>query len=219
MVTAIDSQAEFRALTNALKSCSGAEFETHAHPATLLDRVTGPAVQVWGWWALTAPRQLPCVMWCTERGWSVTAVEPDEIGSPGYELAHWSHRVKLLDLALANALGPHRNLGTLELYVAADSTLQLGPFGPQLKDEMLWGIVQQRAARSRAARKPSASHRGATQVAGRVDAELARYALLPTLAKKSPGSPKRRAHKVSAVDALVSALAEVRLTGGLANHE
>jgi hypothetical protein len=137
------AHAEFRSLSDALKCRRGVEFEEDEHPAALVDRATGPSVQVWGWWTATAPR-LACLLWSSERGWSATVVEPAEVGAPGYELAHWSHRIQLLDLALANAVGPHATLGLLELHVALDATLGLSPFGSVPVDSLTWGIARLR---------------------------------------------------------------------------
>ena len=139
------AHAEFRSISDALKRRRGAEFEEHEHPAALVDRATDTSVQVWGWWTATAPR-LPCLVWSGERGWCATVVEPADAGAPGYELAHWSHRIQLLDLALANAIGPHATLGLLELHVALDATLGLSAFGSAPVDSLMWGIARLRRA-------------------------------------------------------------------------
>jgi len=83
---------EFWVLSDALKQCRGRDFEGHRHPAVVVDRATGPSVRVWGWWTQDNPA-IPCLLWCGQRGWSATLVEPDELDSPGYELAFWSHRI------------------------------------------------------------------------------------------------------------------------------
>lgn len=218
MTSGANLQIEFFALSDALKRYRGYEFEQPSHPAVLLDRATGSTAQVWGWWAATPDRQVPCILWCTDRGWSTTAVEPDEIGAPGYELAHWSHRIKLLDLALANAYGPHSSLGKLELHVAADTALPLGQYGPVIREAMLWGIVQLRAAYSRA-RRSTSKDIGAGPASDHVDLELARHALVPTFPKKTPNAKKRKVHKDPSLDALVQALTEIRSTGHHMVHE
>jgi hypothetical protein len=175
------------ALSDALKRLPGELFEAHGHPAVLLDRATSPAVRFWGWWA-NSDRQLPCLLWCSERGWFATVVRPDEIGAPGYELCLWSHRIKLLDLALANALGPRPSLGVLEL------NLLLGACRTPTTEAMLWGIVQLRAAHQRAGRTSMRRHEGTSRaLAGKFDDELARHGLLPTSFKK--GIPGRRPMK------------------------
>lgn len=213
-------QDEFLALSDALKRRRGEEFEEHPHPAVLLDRATGTAAQVWGWWASTTGPQVPCLLWCTKRGWSTTAVEPDEIDAPGYELAHWSHRIKLLDLALANAHGPYNSLSKLELHVAADSTLPLGQHGPAIREGMLWGIVQLRAAYAQTRRSmPKGLGLAPAAPTDRLDADLAHHALVPTLPKKTPQAKRRASHKDPGLDALVQALAEVRSTGRLMKQQ
>lgn len=206
-------QGEYLSISDAMKRCRGEEFEQYDHPAVLLDRVTDDSVRVWGWWTKTDPA-LPCLLWSGPRGWSITVVEPDEIGAPGYELAHWSHRVKLLDLAFANALGPHRTLDLLELYVAADTTLALGPDGPGIREALIWGMVQLRAARAQTGGRIEGS------VSGAVDDELAQHELSPTFAKPRPNtSTDRDRHKDPVMGALVRALSEFRLTGNLAALE
>lgn len=222
MVRSGAREADFFSVSDALKRLRGEEFEAHAHPAVLVDRATDPGIRVWGWWT-PGERPFPCMLWSGERGWSASAVEPDEMDAPGYELAHWSHRIKLLDLAIANAIGPYRTLSLLELNVAADTTLGLGPGGPVVRDALLWGIVQLRAAR---AAQRTAHARVSAKVAdqalqgrhGTVDEELARYALVPTLAKPRTTSTQDE-HKDPNVTALVQALTDVRLTGRLVEHE
>ncbi|RNM12284.1 hypothetical protein [Nocardioides pocheonensis] len=221
MAVAKTAQEEFLALSDVLKRCRGQEFEEHSHPAVLLDRATSPSVRVWGWWA-SSERKLPCLLWCSERGWFATVVEPDEIGAPGYELAFWSHRVRLLDLAFANALGPHPTLGVLELHVAADSTVVLGPYGSAVREALLWGILQLRAARRGSRRRKmvaSSDQAASLEGASRVDEELAQHALVPWLVKRRSPSEVRPTSKDPAVDALVRALSEVRLTGKLTSFE
>jgi hypothetical protein len=208
---------EFLMLSDALKQCRGRDFESHHHPAVVFDRATGPSVRVWGWWTQDNPA-IPCLLWCGERGWSATLVEPDELDGPGYELAFWSHRIKLLDLALANALGPHPTLGELELHVAADASLPLEQHGSRRREAMLWGIRQLRIARSQHHRRTpeSPTPSDAETHGGRVDEELGRHALIPTLAK--PRVHENRKHKDPAVDALVRALCNLRLGDHITDH-
>ena len=214
MFTFENARAEFLSLGDDLKRCRGQEYEDHDHPAVLMDRATNPSVRVWGWWADTEPR-LPCILWSSERGWSATVVEPDGIDAPGYELAYWSHRVKLLDLALANALGPFRTLTSLELHVAGDTTPPiLDPHAFHLREALLWGIVQLRAARVQepypgVAEVSLATVRGPVG-AGRIDDELTKHALAPTIAKRRK-STRWDTHKDPAVGALVRALSRLRL--------
>jgi len=209
--------AEFWMLSDALKQCRGRDFESYRHPAVVFDRATGPSVRVWGWWTQDIPA-IPCLLWCGERGWSATLVEPDELDGPGYELAFWSHRIKLLDLALANALGPHLTLGELELHVAADASLLLGQHGSSRNEAMLWGIRQLRTERSQRHRRTpeSPTPADAETHGGLVDEELERHALIPTLAK--PRVHDNRRHKDPAVDALVRALCNLRLGDHITGH-
>lgn len=206
--------AEFLAISDALKRCRGEEFEDHGHPAVMLDRATGPSTRVWGWWS-GGSRPLPCLLWSGERGWCATVVEPDDIDGPGYDVPFWSHRIKQIDLALANALGPFRSLTMLELYTAADTTLALGPFGQVVKDALLWGIVQLRAARTHvdvhAVPATPPSKAAILGGGGFVDEELAVHALVPTLAKPRTFG-LRNSFKDPGIAALVRALTEVRLS-------
>lgn len=172
------AKAEFDALTCALKRFPGELFEQHGHPAVLLDLATGSSVRVWGWWG-NAQRELPSLLWCSERGWFATVVQPDDADAPGYELPHWSHRINLLEKALANAMGPHPSLGLLELH------LLLGSYRAAIKDAVLWGILQLRAAHHRTGR--SANHRyddDAHPTPARIDEELTHHGLAPTVFKK-----------------------------------
>ena len=116
-------RAQYLQLSECLKRASGQDFERHRHPAVVVDRMTGPEVRVWGWWA--GDGDVPCLLWAGGLGWSAAMVLPDEFDSEGYERAFWSHRIKLLDLALANALGPATTLEDLELQVAGDDTYGL----------------------------------------------------------------------------------------------
>jgi hypothetical protein len=129
---AADGVAEYLALSERLKELRGVDFETHGHPAVLLDRTTSARTRVWGWWADGANRD-PCLLWASERGWSVTVVEAGALDSEGYERAFWSHRIHLLDLALANALGPFRTLEQLELGVAASDSFGFGDRAGELR--------------------------------------------------------------------------------------
>lgn len=213
-------RSEFLTLSDALKHRRGDEFETHDHPAVIFDRATGPTVRVWGWWTRTTPR-VPCLLWSSERGWSATAVEPTEIDGPGYELPHWSHRIRLLDTALANSVGPHLTLALLELYIASDSTLPLGPLGAPIPEALQWGIAGLRSARAHPhnlhAVGTTLATSGPNTPAGTVDAELVRHALVPTLAKPIQGkaTSKTRKQKDAGLGALVDALAQTRRQPGV----
>jgi hypothetical protein len=177
--------AEYVSLSESLKQLRGADFEDHAHPAVVLDGATGPTVRVWGWWAEAQPA-LPCILWASERGWSVTVVEPGALDTEGYERTFWSHRINLLDLAIANALGPYPTLELLELNVAAEDSFGSGAWACELRTAVQWGIVQLRAARAHGRRPAQDGVRAFEHTAaarGVVDEELARHALVPTLAK------------------------------------
>lgn len=179
--------AQYLTLSEGLKRLPGSEFEKHRHPAVVLDRATGPDVRVWGWWS-GGDTELPCLLWTDDQGWSATVVEPDAFDSEGYERVFWSHRIKLLDLALANAIGPCKKLADLELRVAGDTSYGLDAAWADPHGALLWGIVQLRAARA---------HRGhivggarvcmlptTPDMHGVMDEELARYGLVPTLPKR-----------------------------------
>ena len=218
MIASHARQAELVTLSDALKQLHGWEFETHAHPAVVLDPATGPSVRVWGWWTAGDPAR-PCVLWCGRRGWSVAVVEPDIFDSQGYELAVWAHRIKLLDLALANAVGPHRRLEELELHVASEASFGTGPHASAVRDAVLWGIIQLRAARARKPGQAAAGWRApaaGSMRSGVVDEELARHALIPSLAK---ARIRHRKHKDPAVDTLVRALTSLRLDEHLVGDE
>ncbi|MBO9522150.1 MAG: hypothetical protein J7518_11490 [Nocardioidaceae bacterium] len=190
---------EYLMLSDALKRLPGTEFERHGHPAVVLDRATRTSVRVWGWWSESG---LPCLLWAGALGWSITVVGPDELDSEGYERPFWSHRIKLLDLALANSIGPCRNLEELELRVASDPTFGLDPDWVGLRQSLLWGIVQLRVARAHRGQLLGASVRPLTTAGmhGETDEELARYGLLPTAPKPrttlTPMGRPRRAAKV-----------------------
>ena len=218
MSTWTTRQTEFLMLSDALKECKGRDFESHHHPAVVFDRATGPAVRVWGWWTEDDPA-VPCLLWCGERGWSTTMVEPDELGSPGYELAFWSHRIRLLELALANCLGPCPTLGELELQVAADERVVHRLDGSRMNESLLWGIRQLRFARSQRIRRTTDSPIpfGKQLLGGMVDEELRHHGLVPSLAK--PRVLDNRNHKDPAVDVLVRALCNVRLGDHVTDDE
>jgi hypothetical protein len=206
------TQAQYLALSESLKRLPGSDFERYAHPAVVLDRATGPGLRVWGWWS-GGDRELPCLLWSGELGWSATVVEPDALGSAGYEQLFWAHRVKLLDLALANAIGPCRTLEDLELRVAshADPDADAAWAGP--RRALLWGILQLRAARAhRASVVGRGVHgrplRAVTGAAGSVDAELVRHGLVPSLPKSPMPSLEAFEHALgigSLRDAVLSA--------------
>jgi hypothetical protein len=185
MATITASRAQYLCLSASLRKLPGRKFETHSHPAVVLDHATGPATRVWGWWTTGRPA-LPCLLWSGELGWSATVVEPDVFDTEGYERAFWCHRIKLLDLALANALGPCPTLEQLELQVAAEASFGAGSRASELTESMLWGILQLRAARagghgSVPARAPVLGP--GTGMRAAVDDELVRRGLSPAFAK------------------------------------
>jgi hypothetical protein len=185
-ITLSPSHAQYLLFSEALKDLPGRQFEQHRHPAVVLDRTTGPATRVWGWWTQGWPAR-PCLLWSSGRGWGTTVVEPDLFGAEGYERAFWSHRIKLLDLALARALGPFATLEDLEVHVALTG-FGLGSDGAQHQAAVLWGIRHLRAAKAsnpRGTARPSGRPAGAGDE-GAVDDDLARHALIPTLAKSRP---------------------------------
>lgn len=174
---------EYVAVSERLKHLRGADFETHGHPAVILDRATSPATQVWGWWAESEPR-LPCLLWAGERGWSITVVEPGALDSEGYERAFWAHRIHLLDLALANAMGPFHTLDELELAVSTESSFGLGCWGVEIRSAVRWGVRQLKTARARGRRTGMGPDpAGAAAAHASVDQELTRCGLVPTLPK------------------------------------
>jgi hypothetical protein len=142
---------QYLLLSGLLMLVPGASFEQHPHPATILDRATGPRTSVWGWWSepLDGGARVPCLLWAGDLGWSATTVEPDVFDTEGYECPFWTHRIKLLDLAIANASGPFPTLEALRRRVTDDLDLDLGERAAALGGALLWGIVQQQAARTR----------------------------------------------------------------------
>jgi len=209
-VTSLDERrTQYLSLSDALKRLPGEAFEDHDHPAVLLDRVAGPSVRVWGWWT-PGTVQRPCLLWCGDAGWSATVVEPVMFDPSGYELRFWTHRIQLLDVALANALGPYPTLEDLEVHVAAESSFGIGPESPRLRRAVLWGIFELRAARARARGhvRDAVPLRDFDTHGGRVDAELAKHALSPSVPK--PRLTGRRKHKDPAVGAVVRALRNLR---------
>ena len=185
-ITLSPRHTQYLLFSEALKEVPGRQFERHHHPAVVLDRATGPSTRVWGWWTPQHPAR-PCLLWSSGRGWGTAVVEPDAFDAEGYELAYWSHRIRLLDLALANALGPFATLKDLELHVAL-SCFGLGSDGVRHQAALLWGIRHLRAATTSdpsGTVHPSDGPRAA-RVDGVVDVELARHALVPTLAKSGP---------------------------------
>jgi hypothetical protein len=187
MIILSPAESQYLRLGEGLKRVPGRLYEQHGHPAVILDRATGPGAQVWGWWTGGRPAR-PCLLWSSRQGWGATVVEPAAVDAEGYERALWWHRVKLLDLALARALGPCPTLEELELKVPS-AGFGRGQDSCGLHRGVLWGIRLLRAARemdrSARVRHPYRPPQGAG-VEGAVDEELARHALIPTLAKASP---------------------------------
>jgi hypothetical protein len=171
--------AEYLSLSDCLKRLPGSEFETHDHPAVVLDRATGPSTQVWGWWA-DDESTLPCLVWRSARGWSAAVVEPDELDSEGYERPSWTHRVKLLDLALATAIGPCATIAELESQVAADGSFGFGENAEDVQMAVLSGLVRLRA-----------THAGHGSVEP-VELEDARRGLVPTRGRTGIFARRRR---------------------------
>ena len=211
MIAVTASQAQYLWFSDALKRLPGQAFENHRHPAVVLDRVSGASTRVWGWWTPSTPGTpaLPCLLWCGEHGWSATVVEPDMFDTAGYERVFWSHRIKLLDLALANAIGPCQSLEDLEMSAAAEASFGIGVPGSVVRAAMLWGIVQLRSARAAnlgQVTEPRLGGPAERPQAGVIDEELTRHALVPTLAKHVG---RRRHRKDRTVDALIRALINI----------
>lgn len=188
MIILAPDHTPHRRFSVALKVIPGRLYEQHRHPAVILDRATGPGTHVWGWWTGGSPAR-PCLLWSAGRGWGATVVEPEVVGADGYEHASWSHRIKLLDLALARALGPCPTLQELELQVPSTG-FGRGRDGDELSVGLLWGVRLLRAAHSWHRGAESRPWRTLPQLGrteGAVDEELARHALVPTLVKTSLG--------------------------------
>jgi hypothetical protein len=211
MTTPARDRSQYLLLSEQLKRLPGSTFEAHHHPAVVLDLATGPGTQVWGWWTdeIGGDPARPCLLWAAELGWSATVVEPDMFDSEGYERAFWSHRIKLLDLALANALGPCPSLEDLELQVVSDETLGADSRARELRDSLLWGILELESARTCRSDATFASAAGPGQaygVRGSVDEELVAGVLSPSFAK--PGLDDVEAGR-RGLAALMQAVAEV----------
>jgi len=178
-------QAQYLLLSDLLMLVPGSEFERHPHPATVLDLATGPRTSVWGWWSepLDAAAAVPCLLWAGDLGWSATTVEPDVFDTQGYECSVWSHRIKLLDLAVANATGPFRTLDELRRRVSDDIDPALGDRSAALAGALLWGISQQQAARSRLGDVAGVPAIPAAALRGAVDDTLDRQHLGPERVK------------------------------------
>jgi hypothetical protein len=186
MTASTPGLAQYLLLSEQHKQLPGSSFENHHHPAVVLDLATGPTVRVWGWWTdeTDGHPALPCLLWAGELGWSATVVEPDVFDSQGYERAFWSHRIKLLDLALANALCPCRTLEQLELHLA-DESLGADSWAPGLRGALVWGVLQLGAARAlhEGGAAPATGPWRADEVRGTVDEELVAHGLGPMSAK------------------------------------
>jgi hypothetical protein len=208
-------RAQYLLLSGLLMLVPGVAFERHRHPATILDLATGPRTSVWGWWSepVDGEPPVPCLLWAGDLGWSATTVEPDVFDTEGYERSSWSHRITLLDLAIANATGPLPTLEALRRRVSDDLDPNLGDRAVALGGALLWGIVQQQAARTRlgdVAGDPSirpSAIRGS--VRGTVDDALDREQL-------GPDRVKIRLERADAgLDGLVRAVAQVRTGSSL----
>jgi hypothetical protein len=191
MIILSRDQTQYLQFSEALKDIPGRKLEHHRHPAVVLDRATGPGTHLWGWWTCGRPAR-PCLLWWTGGGWGATVVEPEADGADGYERTSWLHRLTLLDRALARALGPCPTLHELELQVPS-AVFGRGRDGCDVSMGLLWGIRLLRAAHSTERDAESGSVRPvprAAGVEGAVDEELARHALIPTLAKAAPTHPR-----------------------------
>jgi hypothetical protein len=178
-------KAQYLLLSGLLMLVPGAAFERHPHPATVLDLATGPRTSVWGWWSepLEGGAPVPCLLWAGELGWSATTVEPDVFDTEGYECSFWSHRIKLLDLAVANATGPLPTLDELRQRVSADVDPDLGERSAAMAGALLWGILQQQAARTRLGDVVGDRSVPPTMIRGAVDDTLDRGHLGPDRVK------------------------------------
>lgn len=177
--------AQYFLLGDLLKLLPGSVFEQHTHPAAVLDLATGPGTSVWGWWSTGADGEasVPCLLWAGELGWSATTVEPDLFDTDGYERSFWSHRIKLLDLAIANAIGPFPTLEELQYRVAEDAALDVGCRSAAVTGSLLWGIAQQQRAQARVAAGVTMSGFPAIAARGAVGEDLEALRLSPDRAK------------------------------------
>ena len=191
MIILSPGQTQHLLFSEALKDIPGCQYEQHRHPAVILDRATGSETQVRGWWTRGRPAR-PCLLWSAARGWGATAVAPEVVGADGYERVFWSHRVKLLDLALARAMGPYPTLQELELQVPS-AGFGPGQDGGELLEGLLWGVRLLRGAHRMdrgADSRPWRTVRRDAGIEGEVDEELARHALIPTLGKAGLTRPQ-----------------------------
>jgi hypothetical protein len=211
--------AQYLLLSDLLMLVPGVTFARHPHPAAVLDLATGPRTSVWGWWSepFDGEPPVPCLLWVGELGWSVTTVEPDVFDTEGYECSFWSHRIKLLDLAIANATGPLPTLDALRRRVSDDLDPRLGERAAALGGALLWGILQQQAAQTRLGEvvgdpgTPAPATRGVVNgiVKGTVDDALDQEQL-------GPDRVKLRLERADAgLDGLVRAVDQVRTGPGL----
>jgi hypothetical protein len=184
MILQSPAHTQYLLFSEVLKDIPGRQYEQHRHPAVIFDRVTGPGTQVWGWWTRGTPAR-PCLLWSGGRGWGATVVEPEVDGADGFERASWSRRIRMLDRALEYACGPYPSLEELEVQVPS-AGLDLGRGGGELAGGLLWGVRRLRAAHLTDRSTDSSTKHGfllEAWIDGTVDEELARHALIPTLAK------------------------------------
>jgi hypothetical protein len=202
MITLSPSQTPFLLFSELLEDIPGREYEQHRHPAVILDRAMGPGTQVWGWWTRGRPAR-PCLLWCGERGWGAAVVDPQLLGLGPYEHASWPHRIRMLDRALATALGPYPTLDELERHIPS-AGLDHGRDDCDISAAVSWGVRTLRAARMtnrRVGRRLPREFPLGAEIHGELDEELARHALIPTLAKAAPDatSASSTRHSVHAV--------------------
>jgi hypothetical protein len=199
-------RTEYLVLSGLLTVVPAGTCARHRHPAHVLDLATGPRTSVWGWWAepVGGESPVPCLLWAGELGWSAAAVEADTLDGRGYATSSWSQRATLLDLALANATGPFRTVDQLCQRVSDDVHPDLGDRSAAVAGALLWGILQQQAARTRLGHVATGSRVPRVAVRGVVDDALDRGHLSPDRVKVRLERPD------VGLDGLLRAVEEVR---------